>query len=345
MSQTSSPYYGNENTASTHGTTMLHSCPSYRDRLVDNEHRSLRERIDMVLSATSDPQFDRFMNCYKRCVSEAEFRVKLHPNDLVDFLYFKSGITRALEALDPSFDLEYIKFMSTLRVELVGLEKRIKEKIEILANKEFLLKTAALVGPKLDTSPGFMRFLEGIIEYDQRRLSSIADQDFLSLLLEFKKRYYFRDRMIDMLALEKNKSKNLMFLLLDKGFHYGTWFIDPLGEAYQTCEIIHRRSENETISVTNKVIYRSQLNYSRIDCEYRPVRIEGEVNLNILDYIVLSVVQTHFTFDEDGRYRIVRQLTLDPSKFSVYERNQSWDPLEYWDLTTNDFKMQQDVTT
>ena len=172
MSHTASPYYGNENTASTESPTMLHSYPSYRDRLVDNEHRSLRERIDMVLSATSDPQFDRFMDCYKRCVAEAEFRVKLHPDNIVDFLDFKSGITRALEALDPSFDLEYIKFMSTLRVELVGLEIRIKEKIEILANKEFLLKTAALVGPNLDKTPGFMRFLEGIIEYDQRRLSS-----------------------------------------------------------------------------------------------------------------------------------------------------------------------------
>ncbi len=311
---------------------------NYRDHLVDNRHRSLQERTDMYLSACDEKIFDHFMSCYSRCVKDTEHRITLKKNHTISFTEFTHNIMRTLETIDPDFNFQYVSFMQSLRSEMAEVNESLQEKIELLGMKEFLQMEVDSKRESLHNSnPEFLDFFDGIMKHDEKLVSNINDHDFLDLLLDFKKRNYFRRMIIIRLALEKNESKNLVFLLMDRGYHVGFWFINPKGEAYQTCDSLYKEVERTRIPFTNGVIYNYQDHYAKIDCRFRPIITDDDLPEWIVRYKVITAILTELELDNNGIYTIIRRTRLDPSNFGVLAARTAWNAREFWDLTREDF--------
>ncbi len=311
---------------------------NYRDHLVDNENRLMQERIDMYASASNEEHFGHFMSCYETSIREANNRVRFESGEFVSFNDFRPLIMRSLEILDPDFNFQYVKFMGSLRSEMAGTNEGLQRKLELLATREFIEKTVTTKKNELETAaPDFLTFVQWLLTNDYKLVSYIRSRDFLDLLQAFKRRNYFRKSLITRLNLEKNDSKNLLFLLMDRGYHFGMWFVNPMGEAYQTCDILYKLLEGKRIPFTNRVIYKFKDHYAKIDCEYEPFTVEDPTEeFTLIDHRVTEAKITEFTLDEQGVYRVLCWTQLEPAFFAVCKLGHPWHAREYWDLTRED---------
>jgi len=312
---------------------------TYRDRLVDNKHTSLHERYDQMASGWHDNAFEHFYEIYSRTVFDVERRVHLSGSTTVRFHDFVGNVSRALAAVDEEFDFDYVKLMRGMRDGRFKKDGSMtEEEEERVVIKEFLAMVIEFDRENLKNSnPDFLFFFDCLVRYDEMTISEIEDRQFTSTLLRYKKQNLFRRLMITRLGLENNESRNLAFLMMNRGYHFSHWFVDPKNEVYQTSEMMEKTVGIKKVPFTNGVIYRYQNHYAKIDCDIETVEEHFlEFDLGV-KYLIASAILTEYEINKEGRYTILGRTRLEPEKIAVKTVGHPWNAREFWDLTKEDF--------